>query len=144
MCSQVNNLTKSPEILRCRVIFNIKKTESTLYSSWHAVSNHQMIQKKRQGEGATTVKRGTENSRWAGQEGCFECVQTSVPLSVSEPCGSRQILGASLVTQWSRICLLVQETWVRSLVQEDPTCRGATARTRQLLKPACSIAPSLR
>ena len=36
-----------------------------------------MIQKKRQGEGATTVRRGMENSRWAGQEGCFECAPLS-------------------------------------------------------------------
>ena len=33
---------------------------------------------------------------------------------------------ASLVAQWLRVCLLVQETWVRALVWEDPTCRGAT------------------
>ena len=36
------------------------------------------------------------------------------------------ILGASLVAQWLRICLPVQGTWVRALVWEDPTCRGAT------------------
>ena len=33
---------------------------------------------------------------------------------------------ASLVAQWLRICLPVQGTWVRALVWEDPTCRGAT------------------
>ena len=69
-----------------------------------------MIQKKRQGEGAAAMRRGggggSENSRWAGQEGPagqegrLERVQTSAPLSVSESCESRQILGASLVTQW--------------------------------------------
>ena len=32
---------------------------------------------------------------------------------------------ASLVAQWLRVCLLVQGTWVRALVWEDPTCRGA-------------------
>ena len=39
----------------------------------------------------------------------------------------------------------MQGTWVQSLVQEDPTCRGATkpvyhnywAHVPQLLKPAC-------
>ena len=36
----------------------------------------------------------------------------------------KQRLGTSLVAQWLRIQLPVQETWVRSLVQEDPTCRG--------------------
>ena len=34
--------------------------------------------------------------------------------------------GASLVAQWIRICLPMQETQVRSLVREDPTCCGAT------------------
>ena len=34
--------------------------------------------------------------------------------------------GASLVAQWLRIRLPMQGTRVRSLVQEDPTCRGAT------------------
>ena len=33
---------------------------------------------------------------------------------------------ASLVAQWLRICLLMQGTWVRALVWEDPTCHGAT------------------
>ena len=34
--------------------------------------------------------------------------------------------GASLVAQWLRVCLPMQGTRVRALVQEDPTCRGAT------------------
>ena len=33
---------------------------------------------------------------------------------------------ASLVAQWLRIRLPMQGTCVRSLVQEDPTCCGAT------------------
>ena len=37
----------------------------------------------------------------------------------------KSVAGASLVVQWLRICLLVQGTWVRALVWEDPTCRGA-------------------
>ena len=37
---------------------------------------------------------------------------------------------ASLVAQWLRIHLPMQGTWVRALVQEDPTCRGAN-------KPVC-------
>ncbi|KAJ8776418.1 hypothetical protein J1605_015533 [Eschrichtius robustus] len=36
----------------------------------------------------------------------------------------------SLVVQWLRIRLPMQGTRVRSLVREDPTCRGAT-------KPVC-------
>ena len=31
----------------------------------------------------------------------------------------------SLVAQWLRIHLLMQGTWVRALVREDPTCSGA-------------------
>ena len=34
--------------------------------------------------------------------------------------------GASLVAQWLRILLPMQRTRVRALVQEDPTCCGAT------------------
>ena len=33
--------------------------------------------------------------------------------------------GTSLVAQWLGICLPIQGTWVRVLVREDPTCRGA-------------------
>ena len=65
--------------------------------------------------------------------------------------------GASLVVQWLRIRLPMQETRVWALVWEDPTCRRATkpvrhnywacalepvshnywARVPQLLKPTC-------
>ena len=38
----------------------------------------------------------------------------------------RNAFRASLVAQWLRICLLMQETRVRALVWEDPTCQGAT------------------
>ena len=38
----------------------------------------------------------------------------------------RSPLGTSLVVQWLSICLPMQETRVRALVQEDPTCHGAT------------------
>ena len=38
---------------------------------------------------------------------------------------AKSICGASLVAQWLGICLLMQETRVRALVWEDPTCRGA-------------------
>ena len=34
--------------------------------------------------------------------------------------------GASLVAQWLRIPWPVQETRVRALIREDPTCHGAT------------------
>ena len=38
--------------------------------------------------------------------------------------------GTSLVAQWLRIHLPMQGTWVRALVQEDPTCRSATKPVR--------------
>ncbi len=38
--------------------------------------------------------------------------------------------GASLAAQWLRVHLPMQETRVRALVQEDPTCRGK-------IKPVC-------
>ena len=37
----------------------------------------------------------------------------------------RIALGASLVAQWLRICLLMRGTRVRALVWEDPTCHRA-------------------
>ena len=40
--------------------------------------------------------------------------------------GRKKGPGASLVTQWLRICLLIQGTQVRTLVWEDLTCHGAT------------------
>ena len=36
----------------------------------------------------------------------------------------------SLLAQWLRICLPMQETRFRAVIWEDPTCRGAT-------KPVC-------
>ena len=39
-------------------------------------------------------------------------------------------IGACLVTQCLRIRLPVQGTWVRALVWEDLTCRGATKTMR--------------
>ena len=58
---------------------------------------------------------------------------------------------ASLVAQCLRIHLPMQGTWVRALVREDPTGRGATkpmshnywARMPQLLKPV-RLEPVLR
>ena len=41
-------------------------------------------------------------------------------------CKTTQILGPCLVVYWIRVHLPMQGTWVQSLVQEDPTCRGAT------------------
>ena len=70
---------------------------------------------------------------------------------------SKKLYRTSLVAQWLRIRLPMQGTRVRALVQEDPTCHGATkpvrhnywayaleptshnywARVLQLQKPTC-------
>ena len=47
-------------------------------------------------------------------------------------------LGASLVAQWLRIRLPVQGTQVQALVQEDPTCCGATKPVRHNYS-ACAL-----
>ena len=59
---------------------------------------------------------------------CKECLQliNRKADSLIKKCTN----GTSLVVQWLRICLAMQGTWVRSLVQEDPTNWGAT-------KPVC-------
>ena len=49
--------------------------------------------------------------------------------------------GTSLVAQWLRIHLPMQETWVRALVQKDPTCRGATKPVRHNYR-ACALEPA--
>ena len=53
-------------------------------------------------------------------------------------------LRTPLVVQGLGVCLPGQGTWVRSLVQEDPPCHGATrsmqqnyCQVSQLLKPVC-------
>ena len=43
---------------------------------------------------------------------------------------SNEVLGTSLVVQWLRIHLPMQATQVPALVQEDPTCHGATKPVR--------------
>ena len=48
----------------------------------------------------------------------------------TKPSNKNPNRGASLVAQCLRIRLPMQGTWVRALVWEDPTCRGAT-------KPMC-------
>ena len=46
------------------------------------------------------------------------------------------------MAQWSRICLLMQETGVRSLVQKGPTIRGATKPVRNK-RWACALEPRI-
>ena len=56
-------------------------------------------------------------------------------------CALNPIWWASLVVQWIRICLPMQGTWVWSLVQEDPSCRGATKPVRHNYW-ACALEPA--
>ena len=43
---------------------------------------------------------------------------------------AKNFQGTSLLAQWLRVRLPMQGTWVRALVQEDPTCHGATKPVR--------------
>ena len=53
--------------------------------------------------------------------------------------------GTSLVVQWLRICLLMEEKWVRSLVQGDFTCRGWATKPGHLnSRSRCGLEPTLR
>ena len=52
----------------------------------------------------------------------------------------KKSLRASLVAQWWRIHLPMQEMWVWSLVQEDPTCHGATKPVHRYYWP-CALEP---
>ena len=54
----------------------------------------------------------------------------STSLIISEMQIKTTMRGTSLVAQWLRIHLPMQGTWVRALVQEDPTCRRATKPVR--------------
>ncbi|XP_067563633.1 shieldin complex subunit 1 isoform X8 [Pseudorca crassidens] len=57
------------------------------------------------------------------QEANSEAFSSEEAFSI--PCSSDTDPGTSMVAQWLRICLPMQGTQVRSLVQEDPTCHGA-------------------
>ena len=50
------------------------------------------------------------------------------------------LCGTSLVAQWLRIRLPMQGTWVWALVQEDPTCHGATTPMHHSYW-ACALEP---
>ena len=56
----------------------------------------------------------------------------------------RNLLGASLVAQWLRICLLMQGTRVRALVWEDPTCCGANRPVSHNYSRPARVEPVLR
>ena len=80
----------------------------------------------------------------SGHLGCFHILpivnsaatNTGVLISLQEPKNR-----TSLVVQWLRIRLPRQGTWVWALVQEDPTCRGATKPVRHNYW-ACALEPA--
>ena len=78
------------------------------------------------GEGGGEGKREGRVCKYGKllMRGCTNiCVILSILLYVKK--FENTNLGASLVAQWLRVCLLMQGTRVRALVWEDPTCRGA-------------------
>ena len=54
------------------------------------------------------------------------------------------VLETSLVVQWLIICLPMQGTQIRSLVQDDSPCRGATKLLKPRLLSQCSRACELQ
>ena len=56
-------------------------------------------------------------------------------------CLKKEKTGASLMAQWVRIHLPVQETWVGFLVWEEPTCLRA-AKLMHHSCQACALGPS--
>ena len=47
------------------------------------------------------------------------------------------------MAQWLRILLPMQGKWVRALVREDPTCRGANKPVRTATEPVLWSPPQL-
>ena len=62
---------------------------------------------------------------WKPEQPALLCHET--PVEHALKCSAS---GTSLVAQWLRIRLPMQRTRVRALVQEDPTCHGATKPVR--------------
>ena len=55
-----------------------------------------------------------------------------------------EVLATSLMVQWGKICLPMQETQVWSLIREDSTCHGATEAPAPQLLSLCSRAQVLQ
>ena len=70
-------------------------------------------------------------------------MKMDVKEGIFQLCIRQNTLGTSLVAQWLRIRLPMQGTRVRALVQEDPTCRGATKPVRHNYR-ACALEPASR
>ena len=66
------------------------------------------------------------SSAWYRGKGDMLCQDQPLPPG----CAGARNKAASLVVQWLRIRLPMQETQVRALVREDPTCHRATKPVR--------------
>ena len=66
---------------------------------------------------------------------------TPVRMAIIKKSTNSKCCRTSLVAQWLRIHLPMQGTWVRSLVREGPTCRGAT-KTVHHNYWACALEPA--
>ena len=72
---------------------------------------------------------------------CMQNMSLSFILTPYIKINSKWITETSLVAQWLRIHLPMQGTWVRSQVQEDPTCHGATKLVHHNYW-ACTLEPA--
>ena len=107
---------------------------SSLYGSWWDVGS--VFHHKTKDGTCSTSQLPSQWGHWHSNSSrtlWLKKALYTIILAASECCklpvvGSSQetIEWASLVAQWLRICLPMQGTWVRALVWEDPTCRGAT------------------
>ena len=85
--------------------------------------------------------------KWKAFQHSKEVFASTYPSTKSGNCnwGLKRQYGGFPVAQWIGIYLPVQVTWVRSLVEEDSTCRGASkpincncwAHMPHWLKPTC-------
>ena len=97
------------------------------------------------------LKNGRQKYQVSVQAPALCCYLTTVWLScyITTPNSAfswfNKAYRASLVAQWLRTCLPMQETWVWSLVQKDPRCLRTTGllchtswvHMLQLMKPMC-------
>ena len=67
---------------------------------------------------------GIQREQQLSRNHTYACYLQEMDIFLSTPF-IKTLVGASLVAQWLRICLLMQGTRVRALVWEDPTCHGA-------------------
>ncbi|KAJ8793320.1 hypothetical protein J1605_000315 [Eschrichtius robustus] len=73
---------------------------------------------------------GTGGFRPCDLNGSCHIFTDLAPLATTDYLKKDTSLRASLVAQWLRIRLPMQETRVQALVREDPTCCGATKPVR--------------